>query len=294
MHPDHAVQPLGPHCGALIRRSGEESLDDLPSEQICRLFRQYGLLLFRDFGAGPAAFDAIARRFTATYFYGYGRTPFADYKAITCVNESLMPLPPHCDNGIRPESQRPDITWFYCESPAKEDGETTFFDGIQVWQALSEATRRLLSEQRIRYVSTYAEPAWRGMGFKSAAAFAQFVRSMAGTPREPQPDGAVEVEVLTAAVREPRFAAGPAFISSLSLAGAVGFEAMRVTLEDGSELPEAVAAEIRAALAATCQLLSWQAGDVAMLDNSRFLHGRRGFRDPGRRLYLIQTLRATF
>ena len=181
MHPDHAVQPLGPHCGALIRRSGEESLDDLPSEQICSLFRQYGLLLFRDFGAGPAAFDAIARRFTATYFYGYGRAPFADYKAITCVNESLMPLPPHCDNGIRPESQRPDITWFYCESPAKEDGETTFFDGIAVWQALSEATRRLLSEQRIRYVSTYAEPAWRAWALRAQPPLPSLCAAWRGT-----------------------------------------------------------------------------------------------------------------
>ena len=285
--------PLSARCGVILRKVGDESLADLGDELVVEQFRQHGLVLFRGFDARPADFDALARRFTAMHFLGYGRAPFAAFPTITSVNETNLPLEPHCDNGIRPEPQRPDITWFLCETPAAEAGETTMFDGVQVWAALSPATRELLSAKRIRYLSTYAEPAWRQMGFPSAAAFAQFVQTVAGTPQL-RPDGGVEVEVLSSAVRRTGFADHLAFISSLSLAGAKGFEAMRVSLEGGDELPESVAQEIRAALAGCCELVRWQAGDIAMLDNTRFLHGRRGFSDVRRRLYLIQTLRANF
>lgn len=288
-----ADEPLSARCGVILNKADGQQLADVSGALIIDRFREYGLVLFRGFAAGPAEFDALARRFTTTHFLGYGRAPFAAFPTITSVNETNLPLEPHCDNGIRPEPQRPDITWFFCQTPAEKSGETTMFDGVQVWAMLSPATRNLLSAKRIRYLSTYTEPAWRQMRFPSAAAFAQFVQTVAGTPQI-RPDGAVEVEVLSSAVRRTGFSDHLAFVSSMCLAGAKGFEGMQVCLEGDTEIPEPVAHEIRAALASCCELVRWQAGDIAMLDNTRFLHGRRGFSDTRRRLYLIQTLRANF
>lgn len=287
-------EPLGQRCGVLIRRPEQGSLSDLHADFLIPLFRSYGLVLFRGFQAGPAEFDALAKRFTATHFIGYGRAPFAAFPAITSVNETNLPLEPHCDNGIRPEPQRPDITWFLCETPAQTAGETTVFDGVQVWAKLSAATQELLSSQRIRFLSTYARPAWQGMGFPDAASFARFVQTVAGIPKRIGTDGTVEVEVLSSAVRRTRYGNQLTFISSMFLAGAKGFEAMQVSLEGDTEIPAHLTTELRAALADCCELIAWQAGDVAMLDNTRFLHGRRGFDDLRRRLYLIQTLTANF
>jgi alpha-ketoglutarate-dependent taurine dioxygenase len=266
----------------------------VPGDEVTAAFRTHGLVVFRGFGAGPADFDAFARPFTREYFFGYGRAVFPDFRAITTVNETQLPLEPHCDNGIRPEPQRPEVTWFLCERPAAADGETTFFDGIRVWDGLTPATRALLEARPISYLSRVAEPAWRALGCSSPEQFVQFVGTVGGTPKTIHADGTIDVEVLSPAVRRPRWTERLAFVSSMLVAGSRGFEGMSVTLDGGEPIPKAVYDDVRAALAACLEEVRWRAGDVAMLDNTRFVHGRRGFTDPERRLYLIQTLRASF
>jgi alpha-ketoglutarate-dependent taurine dioxygenase len=256
-------------------------------------FREHGWIVFRGFAPDPAALDAFVRAFTATHFLGYGRAPFPELPAITMANESLLALAPHADNGLRPEPQRPDITWFYCETPAETAGETTFFDGIRVWAALAPATQELLLARRFRFVTRYA---WRQMRLPDFAAFERFVAAQGGVIRATYPDGSAELEILSPAVRRTRWGDALAFTSSFALAGTPGFEAMKVSLEGSEqlELPAELRGELAAALDACCELWRWEPREVCMLDNTRYLHGRRGFTDARRRMYLVQTLRASF
>jgi alpha-ketoglutarate-dependent taurine dioxygenase len=268
-------------------------LPDIDDAIVERSFREHGLILFRGYRAGPVEFDALAQRFTAEHFIGYGRAPFASHPAITTVNESRHPLEPHTDNGIRPQAQRPDITWFLCETPAESGGETTVFDGIEIWKRLSSPVQSLLLEKPIRFSIRYAEQTWRAMSHPDLSSFRVFIEEkLGGKMAAVHADGTVEVEILSPAVQRTRFNGELAFVSSMMLAGSKSFEAMSVGWE-GGELPQAVRDEVTRALAECCELIRWEAGDVAMLDNTRFLHGRREFSDPRRRLYLIQTLRST-
>lgn len=290
---DLSITPLG-SCGVVLQRTGNLALADLAADVITRLFREHGLVLWRGFAPTPADFEALAQRFTDTFFLGYGRATFPEHKTITLVNETNLALEPHCDNGIRPEQQRPDITWFYCEAPAESGGETTLFDGVAVWSALSSATRELLLQKRICYLTHFAEPVFTKMGYADPASFERFVKTLGGSVRRINADRSIDVELLSPAMGRTRFSGQHAFVSSLCLAGSRGFESLQVELEGGEPIPAAVLAEIRAALSACGDLIRWQAGDLAMLDNTRYLHGRRGFADTRRRLYLIQTLRANF
>ena len=256
-------------------------------------FREHGLVVWSGYGATVSDFDSLARSFTRDYFYGYGRAPFADHPAVTTVNETQLALEPHCDNGIRPEAMRPEITWFWCERPASAGGETTFHDGIAVWERLSATTRARFLDQPVAFLSRVAEPAWRALGHVSVESFRAFLASIGARACGLHADGTVDVEVQSSAVRTPRWSTSPAFVSSLLLAGSRGFEAMRAVFADGTSIPEATITELRAALAAELETVGWGAGDVGMLDNTRFLHGRPGFADPHRRVYLIQTLHAT-
>jgi alpha-ketoglutarate-dependent taurine dioxygenase len=274
--------------------AGGRKLADVSDDEVKTAFVEHGLVIFRGFDAKPADFDVLARRFTKEHFFGYGRAPFADFKAITNVNETNLPLEPHCDNGIRPEAQRPKITWFLCERPADEAGETTFHDGIVVWERLQPATRELFAAKKVSFLSQVAEQAWRQLGCTSPEQFGQFVGKIGGRVARVHPNHTVDVEVLSSAVHTPAWSQRDAFVSSLLVAGSVGFEGMRVSLEGGQAVPPEALADLRAALASCLEVVSWQAGDIGMLDNSRFLHGRRGFTDTKRRVYLIQTLHANF
>jgi alpha-ketoglutarate-dependent taurine dioxygenase len=277
----------------IVAEPGGE-LADLAPAPIQELFRRDGLVVFRGFQPTPARFEALTKPFTRDYFFGYGRAPFAGFPAITNVNESQLALEPHCDNGIRPEAVRPEITWFWCERPAVRDGETTFFDGLVVWERLSEASRALFRSTPIVFRSRVAPAAWRALGHATVESFLAFLPSIGARAGSIDATQTVEVDVVTNAVRTPRWADGLAFVSSLLVAGSPSFEAMQVFLEDGRPVPAEAIADLRAVLASCIETIAWQPGDIGMLDNTRFLHGRRGFSDPARRIYLIQTLHAAF
>ncbi len=277
----------------IVAEPGDE-LARLAPAKIQELFRRDGLVVFRGYQPTPAQFDAFTRPFTRDYFFGYGRAPFAGLPAITNVNESRLALEPHCDNGIRPEAVRPEITWFWCERPAATAGETTFFDGLVVWNRLSEGSRALFRTTQIVFRSRVAPAAWRALGHATVESFLAFLPSIGARAGTVDASQTVEVDVFSDAVRTPRWSDRLAFVSSLLVAGSTGFEAMQVFLADGHAVPAEAIADLRAALAACIEAVAWHPGDVGMLDNTRFLHGRRAFDDPQRRVYLVQTLHATF
>ena len=55
-------------------------------------------------------------------------------------------------------------------------------------------------------------------------------------------------------------------------------------LGGGGEIPAALLQQILDASAELTIALAWQPGDVVMIDNTRWLHGRHAFRDPQRRV----------
>ena len=276
----------------IVKQGNGLTLKSIEAGWMESALRTDGCVLFRNYRTKPEDFDKLARRLTQTHFVGYGRAPFAELPAITLANESPIPLAPHTDNALRPEDQRPDLTWFWCTKPAAEGGNTTFFDGVRVWLTLAEKTRAVLQERRIRFVTRYR---WKELGFPNRAAFDTFLARVGGTALAGAEEGVVDVEVLVSAVRRTRWGNELAYTSSLAVAQSLGFEAMHVTLE-GEDTPISpdLRSDIDRALAANCQEIAWVMGDIAVVDNTRFLHGRRPHSDAERRMYLIQTLRANF
>ncbi|KKL04898.1 hypothetical protein LCGC14_2611450, partial [marine sediment metagenome] len=59
-----------------------------------------------------------------------------------------------------------------------------------------------------------------------------------------------------------------------------------VHLEDGSDVPSELMDEVERIQNELILNLDWTAGDFALIDNSRALHGRRAFEDTDREVYL--------
>jgi hypothetical protein len=73
-----------------------------------------------------------------------------------------------------------------------------------------------------------------------------------------------------------------------NLKGSVNLELeSALTFEDGSLIPDAVIEEIEKVMYSLTQEIRWKPGDLVMIDNSRFLHGRRAFSDNRRRLFSL-------
>lgn len=281
-------------CDELVVDDPWPTLSAIPDTVIRDRFKATGVLLLRGFGAHVTEFDALARRFSIDFMPGAGRSSFPDFRFVHLVNESMDALQPHTDHGTRPEEHRPSITWMMCEQPADADGETTVFDGVAIWNALSESTRDALRTQRLTFSTRYPPVAWGAMGFHDVAAFRTFASSIGAKLTELGADGMVEIDVSCGAHRKTAYGGQDAFVSSLSVAGSKGFEQLVVRFEDGTPIADTMRTELQTTIAAVCTTISWRAGDYAMLDNTRILHGRRTYRDPRRRIHLLQTHRPNF
>jgi hypothetical protein len=65
-----------------------------------------------------------------------------------------------------------------------------------------------------------------------------------------------------------------------------GHEHSKVFLEDDTPIPADVLAEIEALAEELTVPLPWQRGDLAMINNSRCMHGRRQFNDSQREIFV--------
>lgn len=277
------------HDDARILKGGGAPLSSASPRAVAAALDASGMVALRDFAADLAQFDALAHTLSERAMPAPNRAPFPDHPCVHPANETGLPLAPHADHGTRPERLRPIATWFYCAVPSERDGETTLFDGTRVWSCLSPAARGILAERPILYTTRVRAEAWQAVAGGNAEMFCRHVRALGGTPTLRQ-DGDIDVAVTAPAVGRTRAGAAPAFVSSVSLAGTPGFESITVAFADGSAIPRELLGELRAALDECCELWPWRAGDVLVLDNSRFVHGRRGYDDRRRKLYLFQTL----
>lgn len=59
-----------------------------------------------------------------------------------------------------------------------------------------------------------------------------------------------------------------------------------VFFDDDSEIPDDIIAELNEIADKITMKISWQKGEIMMVDNTRIMHGRRAFSDNQRDIYL--------
>jgi hypothetical protein len=87
-----------------------------------------------------------------------------------------------------------------------------------------------------------------------------------------------------AALHRPMFTDRQAFGNFLLFARDYNGRRDFPLLEDGGEVPDAWVEGVRVAARSITRPVNWQRGDLLMLDNSRFMHGRNAITDPADRL----------
>ena len=266
-------------------RGGERGLDGIERAAIVALYQAHGALLLRGFGADLAAFGAFARRLcrTAVVNESPGREPLDAAAGIHSVDAGTGPFPLHPE--LAREPWKPDAAFFGCLAAPRHGGATTICDGIALVRALPEPVRAGLAGRRLVHVMR-TWPAllayWLGTPEPDDATLA------APPPGCPYrfarlPDGRIARHFSRPALHRPMFAEGPAFGSFLLFARFHNGRGDFPVLDDLRPVPEAWLQALRAAGEATQVEIAWEAGDVLMLDNTRFLHGRTAILAPGER-----------
>jgi len=270
----------------LIEASAGEGILDLDADTVIDLYKEHGALLFRGFGADAGQFRRFAWTFcsTAVFNESPGRRPIEPEHNIHTVDGGVGEFSLHPE--LSREPWKPDIAFFACLSAPRRGGETTICDGVEMVRALPEPVRQSLAGRRLLYI----KPTWRELcqywldtPYPTDADLTRPTRP--GCPYSFHRVHGDVVRVFSRPVfHRPMFTDAPAFGNFLLFARFNNGRPDFPVLDDGHPVPEAWLQAIRATGETIKMAVAWQQGDVLMLDNSRFMHGRNAIIDPGERL----------
>ncbi|MBI5496400.1 MAG: TauD/TfdA family dioxygenase [Deltaproteobacteria bacterium] len=270
--------------GRLFQADGR-ALVGLPVKELRALFREHGFLAFRGWNASISDFYQFGKRFMDRL----RTTPEAErpqhpiHRGMQTVSQGDHAMNFHADFGQLPD--RPEAIAFYCQVAPESEGETFVCDGIQLWESLDEATRRLFEQRRITQCSSVDWRLWTSSaGTTDFDVVRAFMEEREGVQVSPGPLGALQVRWTTWAAARPKFSDRTALASNV-FPGV--YNGLTTTWEDGTPLDAALVQHLETRARALSTVIRWAAGDFAVVDNTRYVHARAA-QDARRKLYTLQ------
>ncbi|UOP09616.1 TauD/TfdA family dioxygenase [Pseudomonas palleroniana] len=300
-----STDPHAPPCTMKPRVSGV-SLDDLRDErleQTRQLLAQHGCVLLRSFQVeGAAMFSSFIKRLAKTSaHYREPATPRTHVHGDVFTSTeypSDQSIPLHNENSHC-------VAWpmtiaFFCETPASTRGGTPIADCRGVLKRLSEPLLSEFERRKIRYIRRFGDGlgfSWQKVfGVDTRQALEAYCADSAMTPYWTE-NGLYVTYERDAIHRHPLTGERLWFNHGLFFNPASMPDQMRNELfeqvgaqalpydtcyGDGQPFERETLEAIRAAYEAETRVFEWQTGDVLVLDNMRFAHGREPYTGPRR------------
>lgn len=209
------------------------------------------------------------------------------------VDAGTGPIGLHTENGNTPVC--PDIVAFYSPIAAFEGSQTTICDGRAIYDAMNDAQKARW--QRDMMVERYLpEPLWKRYLANEHPAIShpdevtprhveEFRAAVPNQDFDMLDDGGINYRLKVTPVRGSALSGGQAFANAV-LGPSHNYAPPRYRFNDDDIVSEDEIEEMRA-LAETCtHEINWQDGDIAVLDNTRIMHGRRAIVDTNRQLFI--------
>jgi hypothetical protein len=148
---------------------------------------------------------------------------------------------------------------------------------------LSQESKQLFLDKKLKFCHKVLPDLWKKYTDSDAITdFKQMLDSAEGVSYQIDEEQTVYLEYVCSAVVKTKYSNQDAFANSF---WAYQKKTEEAVFEDASRASDRVADEIEKVLEELTEELPWQAGDLAMIDNSRFLHGRREFNDKRRQVF---------
>lgn len=289
--------------GTVLTAGNGERIGDVPAETVIAAIKATGLVLFEGFRATRDEFDDMTDRVGGDYMNykggGYIRKTDGEDKGKTILSTSTTvskgkivpftaPLPLHLEMSYT--DKQPLLLWFYCVTPPAKDGQTTVGDGWQVYDRLPQKWKDLLAEKRLMYLRAYPEGVWQNIYMTDDIDEARAFCHDSGMTTEVDADGTLHTKYLRTATPKTRWGGRTAYANSAMTVvmqeGTDREKLSSIRLEDGEKLPREMIQDIVRIQSEIIVDLEWESGDFVLLDNTRTMHGRRGFEDTNREVLL--------
>ncbi|MDE4098925.1 TauD/TfdA family dioxygenase [Phaeobacter gallaeciensis] len=250
-----------------------------------------GWALLRGYDVDMAAFSALTAELCSTITFDPARE-FSE-RNTQMVDAGLGPIGLHIENGNTPVC--PDIVAFYSAKAAFEGSQTTICDGRDVLASMSEAQRTRWSQPMTvsrklpellwkRYLAN-EHPAISEPEEVTEEHILQFKAAIPNQDFDMHEDGSLTYHITLNPVR-PSALSGAAGFANAVLGPSHNYEPPVYRLADGGLVSAEEIEELRELAEDSTTEINWQDGDIAVLDNTRIMHGRRAIKDQDRQLFI--------
>lgn len=288
----YLINTLSSNCTAIVIESNSrDNLLEISPEFLLTNLKKFGVVLFRGFDVTLPIFSTFIKTNSKKITYDPARQTFFDYAQKVDAGFDEVGL--HLENGNAPVL--PHCIWFFCNVAASEGSKTTVCDGATVWQNLSAPTKNIFLEKKIMYRRRVEEEMWKkyvaselggDITFDEVTTnhLEELCESVEGQSVILNHDGSIISTYCVSAVNKPLFMDGLAFSNSI-LGPSYNYEEPEITFDDGSQISTDIWNEVKAVTEDAIVEIDWKDKDVVVIDNTRFMHGRRKILDARRELY---------
>lgn len=263
----------GQAVGAILERP------EARAERVPALVAEHGALLIR--GCSEADFLNLTASWGESFVVH--PSPQRDQggadDTIKTVDRGHHAIPLHAELAYAPT--RPDVIAFFCVRPAERGGETTIADGRAFAKAMTRAAIELFKQDKLVFAHRVPSAIWRPQLERLQAAGGAIpggLRSVRVV--EEHGDQVLLTEFVTSAL--VGVGSGLAFANSIltslpSSRDPLVEATTSLSLSSGRSIPEEIQAELWEIAERVSVAVPWRRGDLILLDNWRFMHGRRAF-----------------
>ena len=282
--------------GAVILPTKEKSFFDLNVDKLRKIFYERGIILFKRFNIKKTQITKITDIFTEQYANDAKRRKNRyKNKKLHDVDPGNYEMPLHSEASYSPAW--PEIVWFYCNKAPKKSGQTTLCDGVAIHKNFSLKLKNFFLKNQIVYKAKI--PFKRidkdnKKNLKKKIIKAWYIECP-GIENSfiNLNDGYVQFSLKRYGSVKIRKANKVAFVNHLQIILDRDPQLLSISLENGKKIPQTILREVKKISDDLTINLNWDDGDLCMIDNQRFMHGRRSI-DQGekRDIMNVQTLKA--
>ncbi len=250
-----------------------------------------GWALMRGFEHDLEKFSDLVGRFCSKLTFDPAREFSGDTSQK--VDAGIGAIGLHIENGNTPFP--PDVVAFYSRKSAKVGSQTTLCDGADIYNGLSEILKKRFSRPII-VSRTLPENLWKQYIANEHPQLTkaeevtelhlqELMNMLPGQSGDINDKGELYYRLCFSPVLK---SSGHAAFANAILGPSFNYEKPKYHFEDGTELSEELVTELRDLAEKFTMELSWQDGDMILIDNTRVMHGRRAIEgDPKERQLVI-------
>ncbi len=282
-------------------------LDTKEPDAVREALKEHGAIVIRA-GAGVSDFEELSNELiTPMVHHSTSTTVERDVVnrdgTTSTVNKGMDYIPLHREGSYAPGC--PDLLMLYCVKPADTNGtddtggQTTLCDGVELLNALSPKIRKFVEDAILRWSWSATPERWMAaLGANTQEAAIERLKLLNGrlAPWE-NLEAKFEGDTLhgifqTLCVIPTKWGNRRSFCNSLLIyhyRQATDFYPKHMyvpTMGDGQPFPTDMLEEISTLANERTHSTHWRAKDILVFDNSRYMHGRTGFTDTSRQIFV--------